>query len=378
MKRILFINDILLNCFDEHINSFVGGGVEVLLNLYIDYLRDPFQIDVVLLNPNIKDISNSRKDKVRYYSYLYETKLGRIKNYAASFDEEGKLSNTKHNLDNQQYDVVFALKEGEVSFYGSKIKAKKHYAFVHTDYLANSHTIAFFKNRENEVACIKRFNHVICVSEAVKQSFVEVIGDPGNLTVMYNPLDIDKITRLSTETLPAQYQKEEGVFRFVMLGNILFPKGYDLLLEAIEKIDDSHKYEVCIIGRENNQDIDLMERLKKNMHIKLFGFMDNPYPVLKSADCFLSTSRYEGQSLSVQEAIVLEVPLLLTNVAGSKELILDSQYGILMEANPCAISASMEKVLTDITLHKKLKEKVILRKQELDFKSRLHKFQELI
>ena len=36
---------------------------------------------------------------------------------------------------------------------------------------------------------MQRFQHVVCVSQVIKDSIIEVIGDPGNLVVCYNPAE---------------------------------------------------------------------------------------------------------------------------------------------------------------------------------------------
>ncbi|MGN7228729.1 glycosyltransferase family 4 protein [Priestia megaterium] len=71
--------------------------------------------------------------------------------------------------------------------------------------------------------------------------------------------------------------------------------------------------------------------LEKN--IKLPGFMDKPYEVLKSADLFLLTSLYEGLPYALIEAMAFEVPVLASDVTGNNELIINDYNGYLYNLN---------------------------------------------
>ena len=43
------------------------------------------------------------------------------------------------------------------------------------------------------------------------------------------------------------------------------------------------------------------------------GQLDNPYPVMAGADCFVLTSDYEGQPIVLLEALVLGLPIVTTD-----------------------------------------------------------------
>lgn len=49
--------------------------------------------------------------------------------------------------------------------------------------------------------------------------------------------------------------------------------------------------------------------------------MENPYPVMKAADCFALLSKYEGLPVTIDEAKLLHVPVIATRVGGIPEQI---------------------------------------------------------
>jgi glycosyltransferase involved in cell wall biosynthesis len=67
---------------------------------------------------------------------------------------------------------------------------------------------------------------------------------------------------------------------------------------------------------------------------------------MQSADGFVQTSRWEGLPMSVLEAGACALPTVATNVAGTRELIVPGQTGLLVEAgNVRAIAAAMQRMM---------------------------------
>ena len=80
------------------------------------------------------------------------------------------------------------------------------------------------------------------------------------------------------------------------------------------------------------------------------------------ADWFISSSIFEGYSLVSQEAAVLDIPMLLTDCSGVRELLGDSEYGIVMTIGVQGIADNMRKVLDNPELHDYYKKKISERK----------------
>ncbi len=99
---------------------------------------------------------------------------------------------------------------------------------------------------------------------------------------------------------------------------------------------------------------------------------------MKMADWLLSTSIFEGYSLVSQEAALLDTPLLLTDCSGVRELIGNSEYGIVMEPSVKGVYEGMKKVLDDPSLQKYYKQKIIERKAIIDEDARYKAIEDLI
>lgn len=99
---------------------------------------------------------------------------------------------------------------------------------------------------------------------------------------------------------------------------------------------------------------------------------------MKYADWFLSSSIFEGYSLVSQEAAVLDIPLILTDCSGVRELLGDSEYGIVMGISVRDIYINMKRVIEHPELHEYYREKIMKRKEVIDFESRIKEIEKLL
>jgi glycosyltransferase involved in cell wall biosynthesis len=85
---------------------------------------------------------------------------------------------------------------------------------------------------------------------------------------------------------------------------------------------------------------------------------------LEQANIFVLASLDEGISVAIMEAMAMELPIVVTNVGGVKELVDDQVNGILVEPeNPLLLATTILSVLQDqelsIRLGKAAREKIV-------------------
>ena len=91
----------------------------------------------------------------------------------------------------------------------------------------------------------------------------------------------------------------------------------------------------------------LIAEKKVGDKVKLLGFKSNPYPYLKSSDVFVCSSYAEGFSTVVTEALILGIPTVTTECAGMRELLGDSEYGLIVENSTKGILDGLRKMTGD-------------------------------
>ena len=128
--------------------------------------------------------------------------------------------------------------------------------------------------------------------------------------VIANYIDVSEIRRKQAETAELPPDLEETV-NFAALGKLCHQKGYDLMIPLFAACcREREDLRLFIIG--DGPDRAALEQLAGQEapgRIVFLGARPNPYAVLDRMDAFLSTSRYEGQPLNIEEARVVGLPI---------------------------------------------------------------------
>lgn len=336
-------------------NLFVArGGAEVFMMNVINFLpKDQYDITVAAVywdknDPNeklppgvhfIKRYHRRRHYKKGTPLWFLDVAYGRV--YDALLNAWLSLLN---------FDIAIATQEKQTMRRTDQIRAKRKFAWVHTDYSTRlDHNVSkSFPHPGDELACMKRFEKVVCVSKTAMDSVIASIGDPGNLCVRYNPIDYRRIRELAG--LPCPLQKAADRPLLVSVGRLVAEKHYITLLEACKLLKDTLPFDVWIIGDGEERPM-LQEYIDREGlgNVKLLGTQTNPFHYLKQADLFVSASVTEGYGLAVQEALVLGVPVAAVNCPGVAES-LDLRFGALTEDSPEALAAEIKRMTEPQTL----------------------------
>ena len=91
-------------------------------------------------------------------------------------------------------------------------------------------------------------------------------------------------------------------------------------------------------------------------HVILLGTQMNPYPYIKNCDIYVQTSFSEGWCLTVQEARILQKPIVTTPLPVMHEQIISGENGLTAEAvTPEALFEGIRTLLD----HPELREKFV-------------------
>ena len=230
-------------------------------------------------------------------------------------------------------------------------------------------TEKYFESPQDEKACYEHFDGVACVSDSVRQSMLARFGEMSNLYVVYNPIDTNEIDIKLEENLPERGKET----LFVCVGRLVEQKGFDRLLPVCKKLnDEGFKYTVWILGEGSDRE-KLESYIQKNglYNVKLLGNQKNPFVYMKQADWLLCASRHEGFNMVLHEAVYCECPIITTVNAGTKELLGNSQYGIVLENSDQAIEDGMREVLSNKEIRDKYHLSALERKDFVSLDGRM-------
>ncbi len=149
-------------------------------------------------------------------------------------------------------------------------------------------------------------------------------------------------------------------------------------IEEIRGIDK--KYEFWIVG--SGTDFSIVQHYVSkhdlDSYIKLFGRQTNPYKYLAKASLYFCGSLREGFSTACQEAAILGIPIVTTNVDGAKELIEEAQCGRVIENTEESIINNLSEILSNDKLISTWKETAIQNSHKFYKKSRIEKIENIL
>lgn len=377
MKKILFL-----------IESLGGGGAEKVLSVLIKYInKKDFDITVCSIT-DIGIYADEIKQSVKYISILGNPQtrsfIGRII-YKIKYKLVYTLLPTwlvYKLFIPKNYDVEIAFVEGFVTklLATSTNRIAKKIAWVHIDLYQNPWTIRnkIYNNYREEQYCYSKFNQIICVSDTVKDNFIKKFNLQ-NVIRIYNP--IDKVDILKKANVICQYPQTGNDIKFITIGRLVHQKGYDRLLNVMKQLKENGFHCKLLILGEGEMYHMLSKYIEENNlsdDIMLYGFQSNPYQYLKNADCFICSSRSEGFSLVIAEALVLGKPVISTYCSGPNELLEEGNYGILIPNTEQDLYSGLKNVITNRMLLESYKLKSQLKAKDFDISSSIKEIESIL
>ena len=209
------------------------------------------------------------------------------------------------------------------------------------------------------VKIVYRFaDKIIAVSEGVKINLTDEFRIPAHMIeVIYNPIDIDRISELSR--MPLEHPFFQGSAPVILaIGRLVRQKRFDLLIRAFREVLSELDARLIIAGE--GPERESLQRLAKDLgigeKISLVGFQANPYAFLSKADVFVLSSSYEGLPMVLLEALACGTPVISTDCkSGPREILDNGRCGLLVpEGDEGALAEGIVRLVRDKALQEAL------------------------
>ena len=246
---------------------------------------------------------------------------------------------------------VFAGSFATYSKMGSfcvRTASRNNALWVHTDYLA------FYNNDKSkmkeffEFVEYKKFKKIVCIANKVKESFESVLGKKDNIYLINNLIDYKDVIEKSKQEIELKKDNEKFVFLNVSRHEEESKKITRLILAAEKLKQDNEKFKIILIGdgKDNNLYKNIVQEKELTENVIFLGYKQNPYPYFKIADAFILTSEFEGYPVVFNEAKILDLPIVTTDVSDAK-MDIDDKFGIVTEKNVNSIYEAMKKIINE-------------------------------
>ena len=160
----------------------------------------------------------------------------------------------------------------------------------------------------------------------------------------------------------ADVKKEDGKFRFIFVGRIVGDKGINELVEAFVRLNKEYPATLLtLVGKyEANLDpvkTDTFKHIEENPNIDACGpkYGDDLIMEYLKSHCFVMPSYREGFPNTVLEAGAMCLPSIVTDINGSREIIIQGQNGFIVPLKDSdALYKAMKQILLDTASRKKM------------------------
>ena len=215
---------------------------------------------------------------------------------------------------------------------------------------------------------IPQFDYFIWGSQQAKDIFLETYPNtklPENQVIL-NAIPINELKEKANEFQP-DFKTQKPVF--VTVGRLHTRKGHHKLMDAhAQLLKDGFPHTIVVIG--DGEEKENLENQANNLNVQssfqLLGSLLNPYPYVKNADFFILPSESEGWPLIIAETLILQKPIISTNVGGIPEMIEHKKNGYLIDYETNEMYDAMKEFMTNHYLIKEIRENLKNAEQQFD------------
>lgn len=202
----------------------------------------------------------------------------------------------------------------------------------------------------------RKSEKIIAVSPALAEALREARPRyRDKIIALHNLTDVSGVREKSLA--PPETAFPAGQLHLVSCGRLSPAKGMDLAVDACKLLvqrglQDMHWW---IVGG-GAEEAALRQQIANaglTEYVTLLGAQSNPYPYLRQADIYIQPSRFEAFGLTITEAQILGKPVISTETAGGKELVVDGVTGLLCQPNAQSIADSVEAMYRDSALRER-------------------------
>lgn len=222
-----------------------------------------------------------------------------------------------------------------IGTFHSKYREDLRHSFSHSPWMVDiiMKRILHFFNSCDEV----------WIPQAHVEETVREYGYKGQLTVVENGNDFADMVQGELWDFKRNARKEigieEGEIALLFVGQHIWEKGLDIVVETLKLLKDKIKFRMNFIGtgyafeeiRQRIEEYGLQDRVKLHGVISGREALSRYYA---GSDLFLFPSFYDNAPLVVREAAAMGTPSILLKGSTASEVVSDGKNGFLTEKNP--------------------------------------------
>lgn len=179
-----------------------------------------------------------------------------------------------------------------------------------------------------------RANHIVAVSQAVKDSLVAKNIKSSKITRIYHGIPDGFTLRRQRQEVRKRLGLDDQECALCMVARFIPDKGHDFLLHTITELKN-HRCKLFLAGDDTGKWAAEMKKVVRESGLEnrvlFLGFQENIPRFLAGMDILLAPSRREALSISIIEALSMGLPVIGTRTGGIPEVVHHGENGLLVE-----------------------------------------------
>lgn len=184
----------------------------------------------------------------------------------------------------------------------------------------------------------------VVVQTADVETWIRKNTNARRVDIIVNPINITSLNAESSAT-NSEHMSKTGDFVVGAAGRLHIQKGFDLLINAFERVLKSQNNITLIIvgeGPERQSLERLIVEKGLELSVKLAGLEKNIEGFYRSIDIFVASSRFEGYPNVLLEAMACGAPVISSNcISGPSDIVVHGKNGFLYEVNDVGTLAKL-------------------------------------
>ena len=200
---------------------------------------------------------------------------------------------------------------------------------------------------------------IIAVSHGVERVLLEHGVRPELCTTVNNAIDIHQPLP-DRSAMRQRLNIDDDTFVFGSIGSLIPRKANHHTLEALAQFSQKHpqaKWKMVLVGEgaERRALAEQARALGIESRVIFTGFQNTPFDYLATFDAFILASKSEGLPRVVLEAMLLNIPVIGSQVTGTAELIDHDSTGLLFPwSDVSQLAQHLDNIWADAELRARL------------------------
>ena len=326
------------------------------------FSRQGLFLDQVPSNVNILKETTTLRELIFTFKYIAAFKrllsivlCKRITSLEKRWRLFWKLNKKSFRPNSKKYDCAISYNDGvELYYMVDCLCANVKIAWNHTNY-----TNSFTYKPTLDKFYYDRVNYIVTISEECAYTLKRVFPENADkVRIIENIVLKDTLMSLAEVENPYDsYSIDRDTTVICTVAGLYVRKGFDYASVALGNLKkEGIKFLWFIVGGgpEENEIKDLVRNNNIENETFFLHQQSNPYKFVKWADIFLLTSHAEGKSIAIEEAKLLEKPILITHFASAFDQIESGKSGLVAEMTNDSVTEKLRMLIGDKDLQTNL------------------------